>query len=279
MRGTTGTVLHDPGRRVILPSAEPRALQSRSGSLRFAPFHYNMSDPPDVSRAAVEQVVGRSIGDLSLYRRALTHRSLLRARPGQDLRSNERLEFLGDALLDLVVSDMLYERFPERDEGDLTRLRARLVSEAPLARYARHLDLGAHLLLSDNAAADGGRDNPSILADAFEALAGAVYRDLGYEAAVQFVRERALSPFDIDALATQDANFKSQFLERMQAEGRPQPTYRVVAETGPSHDKTFTVEALVGDVALGKGTAQSKQQAEQRAAREALTRLNGDSPS
>lgn len=237
------------------------------------------SSPSAPSRATLEALVGQSVDDRSLYRRALTHRSVLRTGADPDRRSNERLEFLGDALLDLVVGERLYERFPDRNEGTLTRLRARLVSEAPLARYARHLDLGRHLLMSDNAAADGGRDNPSILADAFEALAGAVYRDLGYEAARRFVLDHALDPFDLDALATQDANFKSQFLERMQAEGRPQPTYRVVAETGPSHDKTFTVEALVGDAALGKGTAQSKQQAEQRAAREALTRLDGDPPS
>lgn len=218
--------------------------------------------------------MGQSVDDLSLYRRALTHRSLLRADAAPDLRSNERLEFLGDALLDLVVGELLYERFPERNEGTLTRLRARLVSEAPLARYARHLDLGRHLLMSDNAAADGGRDNPSILADAFEALAGAVYRDLGYEAAGRFVLDRALEPFDLEALATQDTNYKSQLLERMQADGRPQPTYRVVEAVGPSHDRTFTVEACVDDAPLGRGTAPSKQQAEQQAAREALEALS-----
>lgn len=231
----------------------------------------------DVSRTTIEQLVGQSVDDLSLYRRALTHRSLLRRYPNRDLQSNERLEFLGDALLDLLVGEVLFTRYPERDEGDLSRLRARLVSEAPLARYARRMNLGAHLLMTDNAAANNGRDNPTLLADAFEALAGAVYLDRGHAAARQFVRDHILAPFDLDEMLAQDTNYKSQLLEHMQAKGRPQPTYRVVNEVGPSHDKTFTVEAVVDDAALGQGTGSNKQQAEQRAAREALARLPTDS--
>jgi ribonuclease-3 len=237
-----------------------------------------MASPPDldVPRATLENLVGQPIGDPSLYRRALTHRSLLRRYPNRDLQSNERLEFLGDAFLDLVVGEVLYDRFPDRDEGDLSRLRARLVSEAPLARYARRMNLGRHLLMSDNAAADNGRDNPTILADAFEALTGAVYLDRGHDAARQFIHDRVFAPFDLDALLAQDTNYKSQLLEHMQADGRPQPTYRVVEEVGPSHDKTFTVEAWVGDTALGQGTGSSKQDAEQRAARDALAHLRTD---
>lgn len=237
-----------------------------------------MASPPDldVPRAPLERLVGQPVDDLSLYRRALTHRSLLRRYPGRDLQSNERLEFLGDALLDLVVGEVLYKRFPDRDEGDLSRLRARLVSEAPLARYARRMDLGAHLLMSDNAAADNGRDNPTILADAFEALAGAVYLDRGHDAARQFIHDHIFAPFDLDEMLAQDTNYKSQLLERMQAEGRPQPTYQVIDEVGPSHDKTFTVEARVDGSALGQGTGSSKQEAEQRAAHNALTHLRTD---
>jgi len=233
---------------------------------------------PPVSRDEVEQLVGRPVDDLSLYRRALTHRSLLRGNADPALHSNERLEYLGDALLDLVIGEALYDRFPEYDEGKLTRLRARLVSEDPVARYARHIDLGSHVLMSDNAAAGNGRQNPSILADAFEALTAAVYRDQGYGAACHFVHECALHPFDLDEVAHEDTNYKSQLLEEMQAEGRPQPTYRVVEETGPSHDKTFTVNACVGGDAYGQGTASSKQQAEQQAARNALVALRSDPP-
>ena len=231
-----------------------------------------------VSRNTVENLVDRPVDDLSLYRRALTHRSLIRIHPEHALESNERLEFLGDALLDLLVGDVLYDRFPEKDEGALTRLRARLVSERPLATYARRMELGAHLLMSDNAARGEGRDNPSILADAFEALVGAVYRDQGYDAARAFVRKQVIAPFDLAEIAAQDENFKSQLLEHMQARSRPQPTYHVVEEKGPSHEKTFTVEVRVGDTAYEQGTAGSKQEAEQQAARRTLEQLAETEP-
>jgi ribonuclease-3 len=231
----------------------------------------------DVSRNAIETLVGRSVDDVSIYRRALTHRSLLRGEAASARRSNERLEFLGDALIELIVSEALYDRFPDKNEGDLTRLRAKVVSGAALAQYARRLDLGSHLLMSENAIRTEGRDNPSILADAFEALTAALYLDHDYAAAARFVHDRALSPFDLETLARRDDNYKSQLLERMQADGRPQPTYRVVEETGPSHDKTFTVEAMVGDTAYERGTAGSKQEAEQEAARRTLDVLGTSS--
>jgi len=227
----------------------------------------------DLSQPVVEDLVGQPVTDLSIYRRALTHRSLLRATPETPLRSNERLEFLGDALIELIVSETLYDRFPDKNEGELTRLRAKIVSGPALAQYARRMGLGAHLLMSENARQTEGRDNPNILADAFEALTAAVYVDHDYDAAAQFVREHALQPFDLEDLAAQNANYKSRLLERMQAEGQPQPTYRVVHEEGPSHDKTFTVEAVVGDAAYERGTAGSKQQAEQEAARRTLDEL------
>ncbi|MFB6098571.1 MAG: ribonuclease III [Salinibacter sp.] len=236
--------------------------------------------PPraQVSRRTIEQLVGQPVDDLSLYRRALTHRSLLRSYPDHSLRSNERLEFLGDAFLGLIVGEILYHRFPETREGTLTRLRARLVSEAPLAAYARHLNLGEHLLMSANAERGNGRNNPSLLADAFEALVGAVYLDRGHEAAREFLRDRVLVAFDLTEMATRDENYKSQLLEYMQAEGRPQPTYRVVREEGPSHDKTFTVEVQVGDKTYAQGTAGSKQQAEQEAAHRTLNQLEASPP-
>jgi ribonuclease-3 len=232
--------------------------------------------PQDVSRSDIEQLVGRPVGDLSLYRRALTHRSLRRSVDDSSLRSNERLEFLGDALIELVVSEILYDRFPDKNEGALTRLRAKVVSGAALARYARRMDLGPHLLMSENAVRSGGRDNANILADAFEALTAALYLDQGHDAAAQFLRDRALGPFDLEAVAARNENHKSRLLERMQADGRPQPTYRVVREEGPSHDKTFTVEAVVGDVVYERGTAGSKQQAEQEAARRTLEALGAE---
>lgn len=228
----------------------------------------------ELSQSTIERLVGHPIDDLRIYRRALTHRSLLRDPSDGPLKSNERLEFLGDAMIDLVISKVLYRRFPEKNEGDLTRLRARLVSGSALAEYARRMNLGTHVLMSANAAETEGRDNPNILADAFEALTGALYLDQNHEAAAQFVHERALEPFDLEDVAAQDENYKSQLLEQMQAEGRPQPTYRVVKEVGPSHDKTFTVEAVVGNTAYKQGTASSKQNAEQEAARRTLRSLS-----
>jgi ribonuclease-3 len=228
----------------------------------------------DVSRADLEALTGQPIEELALYRRALTHRSLIRSDADQSLQSNERLEFLGDALLDLIVSERLYERFPEKNEGELTRIRAQLVSGAALAQYARRIDLGAHVLMSDNAVQSEGRNNPNILADAFEALAAALYLDHDYAAAAQFVHERALEPFNLEDIAAQDENYKSQLLERMQAVGRPQPTYRVVNEQGPGHDKTFTVVAVIDDTPHETGTAGSKQDAEQEAARRTLEQLD-----
>ncbi|PSQ97399.1 MAG: ribonuclease III [Bacteroidetes bacterium SW_9_63_38] len=233
----------------------------------------------DVSRAAVEALTGQPIHQPDLYRRALTHRSLLRTDEDRSLRSNERLEFLGDALLDLIVSKALYERFPTKNEGELTRIRAKLVSGAALAQYARRMDLGKHILMSENAAHTEGRNNPNILADAFEALTAALYLDHDYDAAARFVHERALAPFDLDDIAARDENYKSQLLERMQADGRPQPTYRVVREKGPSHDKRFTVVAVIGDTPHEKGTAGSKQDAEQEAARRTLEQLDAPASS
>lgn len=227
----------------------------------------------NISQAQIESLIGQPVHNSTLYRRALTHRSLLRSPSSSPSKSNERLEFLGDALLDLIVSEALYERFPDKNEGDLTRIRAKLVSGAALAQYARRMELGAHILMSENAADTEGRNNPNILADAFEALAGALYLDHDYAAAAQFVHEHALDPFDLEDLAARDENYKSQLLERMQAVGRAQPTYRVIEEEGPSHDKTFTVEAIIDDTAFGRGTAGSKQDAEQEAARRTLEQL------
>lgn len=237
--------------------------------------------PPSasVSQADVEELVGRPIGTLALYERALTHRSRFRGQAESALASNERLEFLGDALLGFIVAEALFRQFPDKTEGYLTRLRAKIVSGSALARYAERIDLGAHLLMSENAAKSQGRSNPNILSDAYEALIGALYLDQGFAAAQAFVHQTALDPIDLDALARAFTNYKSLLLEHMQARGRPQPTYRVVHEEGPSHDKTFTVEVLLDGTPHGTGTAGSKQKAEQQAAREALDRLRTEEPS
>jgi len=235
------------------------------------------ADGAPLTTEMISDLLKTPIQDLTLYRRALTHRSLLRSRNHNANESNERLEFLGDALLDLIVGELLYHRFDDRNEGFLTRLRAKLVSGKVLAEFARRIDLGQYLLMSANAARSEGRNNASILADAFEAIVGALYLDQGYEAARRFVRDEVLDGVDLQDVAKQEENYKSLLLERMQANGRPQPTYRVIQEEGPSHDKTFTVEALVDETPYGQGQAGSKKQAEQQAAREALKTIKNSS--
>ncbi len=230
-----------------------------------------------VSREAVERLVGMKVQDLLLYEQALTHRSLLRGRPDTHLYSNERLEFLGDAVLGFITAEFLYHHFPDRDEGFLTRLRAKLVNGTALARCARQIDLGAMILMSENMAQTAGRDNRSILADAFEAVIGALYLDLGLEAARAFIHRTMLDHIDLDELARVRNNFKSLLLEYAQAQGWPQPRYQVVEEVGPSHEKTFTVEVLLRGEPYGRGTAGSKKQAEQEAAGKALERLRAES--
>ncbi len=221
----------------------------------------------------MRRLTGLPARNTSLYEQALMHRSVLRGQPSSHLHSNERLEFLGDAVLGFVVAAYLYEHFPDRNEGFLTRLRAKLVNREALAQAARRLGLGAYVRLSENMERAGGRDNDSILSDAFEALVGAIYLDLGLEAARVFVERALLAPLDLEALARRPDNYKSLLLEFAQARGWPQPRYRVVAEEGPSHARSFTVEAWIGNRRLGRGTASSKKQAEQQAACEALARL------
>lgn len=228
---------------------------------------------PSVAREDVERLIGQPVGDMAVFEQALLHRSLLRGTPDSYLLSNERLEFLGDAVLGFVVAEYLYQHFPDRDEGFLTRLRSKIVNGEALAEYARRLELGRIVLISDNMFQAGGRDNPTILADAFEAIIGALYLDQGDAAARQFIANRVLAELDLEELAEQRDNHKSQLLEQVQGMGWPQPEYRVLQEEGPSHDKIFTVEVFLKDEAYGRGRAGSKKKAEQEAAGEALQRL------
>ncbi|MEM8558898.1 MAG: ribonuclease III [Bacteroidota bacterium] len=228
------------------------------------------ASPAGVSRDDLEALFGMPVEDLALYERALRHRSVLRGQPDSHLLSNERLEFLGDAVLGMIVAERLYDEFPDRDEGFLTRMRAKLVNGQALAAYAEAIDLGELILMSDNMASTDGRHNATILADAFEAVLGALYRDQGIEAARTFVLDLLDDRVDLDNLATTRSNFKSLLLEYAQARGWPQPSYGVVHEEGPSHDRRFTVAVQVGNNAYGSGTARSKKKAEQQAARVAL---------
>jgi ribonuclease-3 len=204
--------------------------------------------------------------------RALTHRSYLNE--NEDVQEdNERLEFLGDAVLDLVAAEMLYRRLPEMQEGRLTRLRAALVSTERLAALAQALGLGALIRMGKGEEASGGRTRPSMLSDAFEAVIGAYYLDSGLQAVREFI-EPMFAPL-LEQVIRDDADVdnKSLLQEWSQAERRQVPRYHVVAESGPDHERTFLVQVSLGDEVVGQGEGRSKRAAEQAAAADARRRL------
>lgn len=220
-------------------------------------------------RAALEEVLGVPIRQPSLYEEALTHRSYLQVKNDPAIQSNERLEFLGDAILGMVVAEYLFHHHEDVAEGELTKMRSWLVNKRALALCARKLQLQQFMLMSYSAANALARGSDSILADALEALIAAVYLDHGFEQARTFIEERLL-PLILQERVMQDTNFKSLLLEHVQARGYPAPTYRVIEESGPDHEKQFTVAVYVGSTSVGIGTGRSKKEAEQNAARQAL---------
>ncbi len=220
-----------------------------------------------------ESNLGFSFRDKSLLTRALTHRSYLNENPDLPYLDNERLEFLGDAILDFVAAEFLYQRFPEMKEGELTLLRAALVKGETLARFAVDLGLPLNILLSRGEDAAGGRARPPLLAGAFEAVIGALYLDQGLENARQFVL-RFLTP-EAERIHHQqlDRDPKSALQELSQGQFQVTPQYRLVETRGPDHAKEFTVEVILKEQVYGRGVGRSKQLAEQEAARIALEAL------
>ena len=234
---------------------------------------------PRASRHKIEKLVGMPVRRIELYEQALRHRSSLSDMAGDGhAASNERLEFLGDAVLDFVTGEHLYRHFPNGDEGFLTRMRAQIVNGQSLARFATELGLGELILMSDAVYRDGGRDSAAILADALEAVIGALYLDMGEKAVRTFVQTKLLARLDLNDLAHLRDNYKSLLLEHVQALGWPQPHYRVVREEGPAHERVFMIDVTLRDEAYGRGQAQSKKKAEQKAAAQALDRLRRESP-
>lgn len=208
------------------------------------------------------------ITDYPLLQQALTHRSYLGE--AAEALSNERLEFLGDSVLGIVVAEYLYSQFPDRSEGELAKAKAVAVSEPVLAESARILSLHDMILMSAGEEASGGRKRHSILADAFEALVAVIYLDCGIEAARQFIL-RALESILVDIERKEHIrDYKSLLQEHTQGMYKIAPSYTVIEEVGADHDKTFTVEARLGDKILGRGEGKSKKQAEQAAALQAL---------
>ena len=234
---------------------------------------------PRASRPEIEELVGMPVRTIELYEQALRHRSSLSDTNGEGhAASNERLEFLGDAVLGFVTAEHLYRHFPDGDEGFLTRMRAQIVNGQALAQFASELGLGEMILMSDAVCRDGGRDSTAILADVLEAVIGALYLDMGEKAVRTFVRTKLLARLDLNDLAHVRDNYKSLLLEHMQALGWAQPHYRVVREEGPPHERVFTIDVILRGEAYGRGQAQSKKKAEQKAAAQALDRLRRESP-
>jgi ribonuclease-3 len=212
-----------------------------------------------------------------LFLESLLHRSYLQYL-GPQVQSNERLEFLGDAVLNSLVAEYLYRLYPSLEEGDLTKIRSRLVNRKALALRAKELQLSDYMLLSSSAlqSVDSGSD--SILADAFEAVIGAIYLDGGLSAAREFVSGALLKSSGILNSALTDDNYKSALLEYSQGRSLGVPRYTVVKEDGPDHDRRFTVEVFLGAESLGVGTGRSKKDAEQAAAAQGLERINRTQP-
>lgn len=213
--------------------------------------------------------IGYSFGNLDYLRHALMHSSYVPGVGGD----NERMEFLGDAVLELCVSEELFFRFPKMQEGELTKNRASIVCENALFAAAKQIALGEYLLLGRGEDASGGRKKPSILSDAFEAVIAAIFLDGGLEPAKKFIHRFVLSQLDLSTpVFEKDHKTRLQELIHARTHGK-QVTYRLMGETGPDHDKTFTMEAVLGDEVLGTGTGHSKQSAGQAAAADALSRL------
>jgi ribonuclease-3 len=223
-----------------------------------------------------EQALGFTFRDKSLLTRALTHRSYLNENPDLPYLDNERLEFLGDAILDFVAAEFLYQRYPEMSEGELTSLRAALVKGESLARFATDLQLPPYLFMSRGEDAAGGRERAPLLAGAFEALLGALYLDQGFTAARDFV-VRFVSPA-AEQIRHQrlDRDAKSMLQELSQGRLQVTPLYRLVETRGPDHAKEFTVEVVLKDQVYGRGVGRSKHIAEQEAARAALETLSSE---
>jgi len=229
--------------------------------------------------AALSELQGEisyQFNDPDLLNVALTHRSYANERPGGEFRDNERLEFLGDSVLNVIISHLIMERFPHCHEGELTRLRASLVNEKSLARISKNLGINQYLLLGKGESLRRGREKSSLISDVYEALIGAVYLDGGFEKAFEVVKKQ-FTPL-LDKGLTDDGDFKTKVQQISQSRFGSSPRYRLSDMMGPEHDKTFGAEIYIADQLYGYGTGKNKKEAQQNAAQEALKRISGELP-
>lgn len=235
----------------------------------FSPSSWTTSH---VDHEPISDLIGYHFRNPDLLQLALTHRSYVRSQ-NRDLPSNERLEFLGDSVLGLVIAKRLYLDFPDLSEGDLTKIKALLVNETTLAMIGREVGLNQHILLSPEEDRSGGRERGSIVSDAFESIIGAVFLDGGFLPAQDVVLRLIYIHRQKIMADKSQINYKGELLELIQSRSDSMPRYEVVSEEGPDHDKLFWVEVSVNGDQLGRGDGASKKEAEQKAAREALTTL------
>ena len=219
----------------------------------------------------LEAAIGYQFHNISLLQNALTHSSYANERWHNSMLSNERLEFLGDSILGMLVAEYLFRTFPDRPEGELTRMRADMVCEKTLAAVANSIHLGDHLLLGHGEEQGGGRSRNSILADAMESVIAACFLDGGMEAALRFIKRFILVEVPVTKL--HNADYKTQLQELVQQKRNQVLSYTLAGETGPDHDKQFEVEVSLNGNVVGRGKGSSKKRAEQDAARAAIENL------
>ena len=229
---------------------------------------------PDLS--VLEGLLGVSFSKISRLEQALVHDSYLNENPGIVSVSNERLEFLGDAVLGFIIAEKLYRDFPGRSEGEMSRFRAALVRRDTLARLANDIKLGEYLYLGKGEEASGGRKKLVNLASGLEAVIAAIFLDLGLSAARDFIVNLFAATIESVVRQGTGSDYKSELQEFIQAREQRSPTYHLLAKSGPDHDRTFTVEVRLGSTVLGKGSGKSKKAAETEAALSALKKLSND---
>lgn len=219
------------------------------------------------TRNEIENITGFRIRNLKLYQEAFVHKSAVKLLNAE--RSNERLEFIGDSVLNLVIAKYLYEKYPDENEGYMTKLRTRIVSGKCLSKIAEKIGLSAHVRMNEKALRQGWNSNARIQEDLFESLVGAIYLDQGLEMSTKFILSNLHDFLDSDDLQV-DTNFKDILMRHTQSVNTSLPIYLIESEIGPNHCKQFIVNAKVNDYMIGQGIAKNKKQAEQRAAKNAL---------
>lgn len=225
-----------------------------------------------MNRKKLEEMLHIQFRNIEVVKQAFTHSSYVNEHRDLHTSDNERLEFLGDAVLELGVSQYLFRKFPEMPEGEMTKLRAAIVCEPSLEGFARSLNFGEHILLGKGEELTGGRNRPALLADVFEAFLGALYLDQGFDTALDFLEKHVFPKIDTGAFS-HGMDYKSKLQEKVQQDRNKTIEYRIIDEKGPSHNKEFVSELLINDEVFGTGIGRTKKEAEQRAAKDALDKL------